>query len=191
LEPKSNPLSKQTEEHRESFRIDDALSFRLHKLEAYESSPHPDETIDDLAELFGTALPDKDLNPFIWKLLVHFDKKLDLILERLPIDLMKARTQSVNLSATGMRIKVKKKFNLQEMVKIKMLLPTLPAKEVVITGQVVRMHPVREGEYELALRFHDLSDELREEIVQHTLKQQRKTLLTQKQQRGKDDITKG
>lgn len=187
---KSDRLNNELEDQRESFRIDDVLSFMIYKLEDPEFSPS-DATLENLKSLLTSALPDKDIHPLIWKLVFHFNKKLDLILERLPIDLVKVEPQPVNLSAYGMRIKVKKKYDLKDKVKIKMLLPDLPPKEVVVTGTVVRTVPVGEGEYELALCFQDLSAEMRDEIVQHALKQQRKFLLEKKQKRGIDDFNKG
>jgi hypothetical protein len=190
LEPKSDQVNNQVEDQRESFRIEDSLSFMVYTLEGRESSPS-DEAVGDLEGLLKAALPYKDIDPLIWKLLIHIDKKLDLILERLPIDLMKIEPRPVNLSADGMRIKVRKKYDLTEKVKIKMLLPDLPPKEVIATGTVVRIVPVGEGVYELALHFSDLNEEVREEIVQHALKQQRKSLSVQKQKRGLDELNQG
>jgi hypothetical protein len=169
LEFKSVPIKNEGEDQRESFRIDDVLPFMLYRL--VEQGPIPSgEVIDDLESLLQSSLSDKDINPVVRKVLIHFDKKLNLILERLPIDLVKVGPQPINLGADGMRIKVKKKFDLQEKVNIKLLLPDLPPKEVIVTGTVVRIRPAGVGEYEVALQFNDLSEDARDEIVQHALK---------------------
>lgn len=171
-------------ERRESFRIDDDLSLVFYKLDKPEASA--DETaVPEIEALLRTPQPD-NIEPAVWKLLVHLHKKLDLILERMPMDLFKIDTQPVNLSATGLRIKTRKNFELEERVKIRMLLPTLPAKEIVLKGQVVRITPNNDGIHELALRFEDVNEEIQKEIIQHTLKQQRKELSLQREpKRGK------
>jgi hypothetical protein len=190
LEPKSEQFKEPVKDQRESFRIEDALSLMLYKLEDPESSP-PEKTPDDLEGLRESVLSNQDIDPLIRKLLVHLDKKLDLILERLPIDLVKVEPQPVNLSSGGMRLKVRKKYELKEKVTVKMLLPDLPPREVIVTGTVVRIGPAAGGEYELALHFHDLSEEVRDEIIQHALKQQRKALSARKQKGGTDDFNQG
>jgi hypothetical protein len=166
-------------ERRESFRIDDDLSVILYKLDNPETSPDPETTLSDIEDLLTTTQPANI--EFLCKLMVHLHKKLDLILERMPMDLLKMVTQPVNLSATGLRTKVKKNFEMNERVKIRMLLPTLPAKEVVLYGRVVRISPQQDGNHELALQFEDVNQDIQNEIVQHTLKQQRKTFLNQKE----------
>jgi len=171
---------------RESFRIDDSLPVLIHKLEDKDSSAPLDSALEDLKELSGQALPEDGINPYLWKMLVNLHRKLDLVLERLPVDLMKNQPQPVNLSSTGMRVRVKKKFNLEDEVKIKMLLPTVPVKEILFSGKVVRIKALEDGEYEVALHFHNLDDEVREEIIQYSLKQQRKIIMAQREKRGKD-----
>src|SRR4030043_69809 len=107
--------------------------------------------------------------------------------DALPVVIMRIKDQPVNLSSTGMKIKVKKDFNLDEKVRIKMLLSSLPVKEITIAGKIVRVTALAEGEYEVALHFQDLDEEVRNEIIQYTLNQQRKAILAQRQQKGTDE----
>jgi hypothetical protein len=176
------PSEEPGEERRESFRIDDDLSVVLYKLDKPETFPDPEKGVSDRDDLL-TATQPVNMDS-LWKLLVLLHKKLDWILERMPMDLLKIMTQPVNLSATGLRTKVKEKFEMNERVKIRMLLPTFPAKEVVLCGRVVRISPQQDGDHELALQFEDVTQEIQNEIVQHTLKQQRKTFLNQKEPKG-------
>ena len=105
-----------------------------------------------------SALEKENISPYLWKMLVNLDRKLDRVLERIPVDLLKTKSQPVNLSSTGMKVKGKKEFRPRRTVRIKMLLPTLPVKEMVMTGKVVRIEALADGEYEVALHFHDLDD---------------------------------
>jgi hypothetical protein len=177
--PKTAPSEEQGGERRDYFRIDDDLSIILYKLESAAEVPGPEGSFDETG---GPLTLDHPVElDSLWKLMVHLNKKLDLILERMPLDLLKMESQPVNLSATGLRTTVRKRYELNERVKVRMLLPTLPAKEVVLCGRVVRISPHQNGNCELAVQFEDVSQDIQNEIVQHTLKHQRKSLIRQKE----------
>jgi len=185
---KIHPMKHSGRDQRESFRIHDALPVIIRKIEDDEFSLSMEPVIEDLKELSPSAFEKENINPYLWKMLVNLNKKLDWILERLPIDLIKTKSQPINLSSTGMMIKVKNKFNIDERIRIKMLLPTLPVKEIVMEGQVVRVTASAEGDYEVAFHFLGLDEEAKNEIVHYTLNQQRKAIIAKRQQRGKDEI---
>ncbi len=152
--------------------------------------PTAETLMDDPEEINPLALEKENIPPRLWKMLVNLNRKLDQVLERIPVDLLKTKSQPINLSSTGMKVKVKKNFDLDEPVRIKMLLPTLPVKELVIAGKVVRVKALADGEYEVALHFHELDDTVRDEIIHYTLNQQRKTIAAQRQKRGHDESSK-
>jgi hypothetical protein len=181
-ELKDGLTAEQDQDRRDSFRIDDDLSVAIYKIENLETQD-PEGWGREIETLL-TMSPPATVDPAVWSLLIHLYKKLDVILERLPVDLLKSQTQLVNLSGTGLRIKVKKKFEVEEKVKVKMLLPTLPAKEVVLNARVVRVTPEQDGGFELSLQYEDLSAEIQNEIIQYTLRQQRKNICAQRNQRG-------
>jgi len=189
MEPQPKYLKEPGENKREAFRIDDSLPIIIQKVEELDFPPFLDSGLEDLEELSQLALQEGGINPHLWKMLVSLHKKMDWVLERLPVDLMKVKTRPINLSATGMRVQVNKPYNLGEEVKVKILLPTLPVSEIIIVGMVIRVTALEAGHYELALEFQELDDEVREELIQYSLKQQRKALLAQKQQRGKNGPT--
>lgn len=188
METKNTQTEK---DHRESFRVNDYLAVIIHKTVDQEALPSLEPDIDIFEEIPPPVISMEGINPYLWKMMDNLHKKLDLILERLPIDLMKINAQPVNLSSTGIKVKVKKQFNLGEEVKIKLLLPTLPVKEFLLFGKVNRVLTCENGEYEVAFQFHNVDDEVREEIIQYNLKQQRKAILAQRQQRGKDESLHG
>jgi hypothetical protein len=187
METQPGYLKETDEDRREAFRIDDSLPVIIRKIEDSESSQILESDQEDLKELSQLALQDGGINPTLWKMLVTLHKKMDRILERLPVDLLKVKTQPINLSATGMKIQVNKKFNLDEEVRIKILLPTLPISEIIIVGRVIRIKALEDGHYELGLEFQELDEEVREELIQYSLKQQRKALLAQRQKRGNNE----
>jgi len=175
---KTAPEEEQSGERREFFRIDDDLSIILYKLEPADDVPLSEESSDETGGPITSDHP-VDLDS-LWKLMVHLNKKLDFILERMPLDLLKMEPKPVNLSPTGLRTTVSKKFELSERVKVRMLLPTLPAKEVVLCGRVIRINPHQNGNCELAVQFEDVTQDIQNEIVQHIFKQQRKSMVRQK-----------
>jgi len=185
---KTHPMKHSEGDQRESFRIHDALPVIIRKIEDDEFSLSMEPVIEDLEELSPSAFQKENIYPYLWKMLVNLNKKLNWVLERLPIDLIKTKSQPINLSSTGMMIKVKNNFNLDERVRIKMLLPTLPVKEIVIDGKVVRVKASADGEYEVGLHFLDLEEEVKDEIIHYTLNQQRKAIVAKRQQRGKDEL---
>jgi hypothetical protein len=190
MPPKTDPLKPAQGEQRESFRINDTLPIIIRKIEDDEDFPVTDMFMVNPEEIIPSALEKENISPMLWKMLVHINEKLDRVLERIPVDLLKTKSQPINLSSTGMKVKVKKNFGLDEPVRIKMLLPTLPVKELVIAGKVVRVEALTDGDYEVALHFSELDDTVRNEIIHYTLNQQRKTIAAQRQKRGHDESSK-
>ena len=167
------------EDRRNSFRVDDALPVILCRIEDDESMPF-ESTAEELEKISQEDLQKELLSPLVWKMLTHLNQKLDLILEKLPVDLSKMKSQPVNLSTTGIRVVDKKKYNLQDEIRVRLLLPSVPVKELVVSGKVIRVQSRENGTYEIALQFQDLDEEIKDEIIQYTFKQQRRFIATRK-----------
>jgi hypothetical protein len=178
-------------ERRESFRINDTLPLIIRKIEEDTPFPEPERRVDDPQALSPAVLEKENISPILWKMLVRLDRKLDRVLEKIPVDLLNTKAQPVNLSSTGMKIKVKKRLSPDESVRIKMLLPTLPVRELDVIGQVVRIESLPGGDFEVALHFLEMDDNVRDEIILYTINQQRKTIAAQRQKRGHDESDKG
>lgn len=187
---KPDPSKSTREEKRESFRINDTLAVIVRKIEGVTGFSETETLADDPSEIDPSVLKNENISPVLWKMLVHINRKLDRVLEKIPEDLLSTKPQPINLSSTGMKVKVKRKFGLDEPVKIKLLLPTLPVKEVVIEGKVVWMETLTDGEYEVGLHFQELDDTVKDEIIHYTLNQQRKFIAAQRQKRGQDESDK-
>ncbi len=167
-------------ERRQAFRVDDSLPLIIRPIaEGIESSCRS-AMAEPPEEIPLEILEREKIPPALWKMLTAIHRKLDNILERLPVDILQIPPQPVNLSPTGMRLKVQKEFHLEDRVRIKMLLPTLPVKEIVLEGKVVRAEALSTGEYEVALQFEELAEEIKNVILQYTLNRQRQELLAKR-----------
>lgn len=187
MPPKTDPLKTARVEKRESFRINDTLAVIIGKIEEDPCLSEPEILFDDPTEIAASVLEKEKISPRLWEMLIHLNRKLDRILEIIPVDLFKTKPKPVNLSSTGMKVKVNKPFGLDEPVRIKLLLPTLPVKELVVEGKVVWIRALTDKTYEVGLHFHELDDRVKEEIVHYTLNQQRKIIAAQKLKRGQDE----
>lgn len=139
-------------------------------------------------EVSDVDISDETINPQLWKILVDINTKLGLVLKKLELEsegLIKAEDIPVNISASGMRFKMKERVALGDIIEIRMLLPTYPPVGILTYGNVVEARDLGNGEYEVASRFSDLDDEVRDEIIQYTLNRQREILRKQKQQLDK------
>jgi hypothetical protein len=185
---KQNPERSKVikEDQREAFRVDDSLSVMLCQVEDHESPSTWESELEDLKGLSPSALQGENSIPYLWKMLCNINKKLDWILEKLPVDLARIKTRAVNLSSSGMRITDRKNFQVAQEIRIKILLPTFPAREVLIPGKVVRVRDLKKGEYEVALHFQNLDEGVKSEIIQYILKRQRMVISAQRDQRKKE-----
>lgn len=119
---------------------------------------------------------DEAVSPRLWKMLTDINAKLGLVLERLNIEsegLTKAERIAVNISASGIRLGVKQILEMGDLAEVKMLLPANPAVGIVAHGKVVRVERSASGVMVVSLHFIDLTEEVRDAIIQYTMKRQR------------------
>lgn len=126
---------------------------------------------------------DETVSPRVWKMLVDINAKLEMILEKLNLEsegLTRAESIPVNISASGIRFFLDHPVEIGSMCELKMLLPVYPPVGVLAYGVVVRVEAPVGGKYETSLRFIDLVDEVRDIIIQYTLKRQREIIRRQR-----------
>lgn len=167
-------LKRLWDEKRESFRVDDVFPLLYSKVDR----DMPLRRSGFLAAWFPETPegnePDRTVTPALWKMLTTLNSKLNLILERLHLGdegLLKAENRQVNMSASGMRFRVKEKIDIGDILEVKLLLP--PAMPLLIHGKVVRMSESADGDYNVALHFIDVDDEIQDRIVYYALNRQR------------------
>ena len=174
-------------EKREYFRVEDIFPLITKKIcnnSTYRKSRVFSGFSQDVASL---DLPDESIHPQLWKMLVDITTKLSLVLERLLLEsegLIKAENKEVNVSAAGIRYTTREKSEIGDVIEVKMLLPSYPPVGILTYGDVMRVLDLGNGEYEIALRFIDMDDEVRDELIQYTLKRQRELIRKQRGQRG-------
>ena len=167
------------------FRVDDIFPV-MHRVVSGDA-PRPESRI---FSGFGIALdeldvPDESISPRIWKMLVDINAKLGLILERLNLEsegLTRAEGIPVNISASGIRFYLDHKLELGTVLELKMLLPVYPPVGILTYGVVVRVEDPDDGGYATSVSFADLVDEVRDVIIQYTLKRQREIIRRQRDQ---------
>jgi len=174
-------------EKREYFRVDDLFPLITKKVCSTSACRKSRVFSGFSQDVPSMDLPDESIHPQLWKMLVDITTKLSLVLERLLLEsegLIKAENKEVNLSAAGMRYTTKEKSEIGDIIEVKMLLPTYPPVGILTYGDVMRVLDLKNGEYEIALRFTDMDDEVRDEVIQYTLKCQRELIRKQRGQRG-------
>jgi len=158
------------------FRVDDVFPVLYRQvnrsarmLESKIFSGYAAETIDE-------DVQDETVNPRLWKLLNNMNVKLGMILERLNLEsegLTKAESVPVNISASGIRFELDRKYGIEDIFELKMLLPTYPPVGILTHGKVVRVEEADSGRFETSLHFINLGDDVRDVIIQYTLRRQR------------------
>jgi hypothetical protein len=128
-------------------------------------------------------VPDETISPKVWKMLVDINAKLEMVLEKLNLEregLTHAESIPVNISASGIRFILDHPAEIGSVFELKMLLPVYPPVGVLAHGVVVRVGTADDGGHETSLRFTDLVDEVRDVIIQYTLKRQREIIRRQR-----------
>ncbi len=162
------------------FRVDDVFPLKVRRIERGCSSrfisfypPTRQTTVP------ATEYEENDLIP----LLREINGKLDFLINTLVLKeegLMLEEGVAVNISAAGMRFVQEEMVEQGDILEIKMVLPAYPPLAILVCGEVVCVR--EEGKaYVTAVKFIEMTDEVREEIIQYTLRRQREII---KRQRG-------
>lgn len=164
------------------FRVDDVFPVLCRKA---TGSPLPESRLFTGfgGEFTEMETPDETVSPRLWKMLTDMNAKLNQVLERLNLEregIAGARSVPVNISASGVRLALPDRPGLGDVMELKMLLPVYPPVGVFAHGAVVRVEEADQGMYRCSLHFLDLSDEVRDAIIQYTLKRQRDMMRKQR-----------
>jgi hypothetical protein len=174
-------------EKREYFRVDDIFPLITKKVRSNFTCRKSRIFSGFSQEVHAMDLPDDSIHPQLWKMLVDISAKLSLVLERLLLEsegMTKAENKKVNVSAAGIRFSTEEKIEVGDVIEVKMLLPACPPVGILTYGDVTRVLDLGNGEYEVALQFTDMDDEVRDELIQYALKRQREIIRKQREQRG-------
>ncbi|MCG6551100.1 MAG: PilZ domain-containing protein [Candidatus Magnetominusculus sp. LBB02] len=181
-------------EHRDFFRVDDCLSIvikKINSVSAHKKSKIISEFGKEMSDLrsYAVDIPDENVSPVLWKMLLDIDMKLGLILDKLSLEkegLADAEEREVNISASGVRLAYPHKFDEGDLVEVKMLLPSSPPVGLIVYGKVVMVACMEQSDCELSINFINIEEDVRDEIIRYTLNRQREILRKQRDHLYKD-----
>jgi len=187
---------KSKEEHRSYFRIDDVIPLVaipvhlddvknediLKRITSSKAITMPNlhgSAASDADESAITTHYEKAENKKIYDEILDIKSKLDYIINHFIMEkegFANPEKKYVNISASGIRFTVNHAVNVNDVMEIKLLLPTYPPVAVFAYGEVKRVHALGNNKYEVAIEYVNMSDSVRNEIIQYTICHQRETL---------------
>lgn len=195
---------KETEnEHREYFRIDDVIPLvaipvhlddvenkeLLEKMMSSKAIPvagmHGSPATDDVESAITTRY-EKSESDKLMDEISDIKAKLDYIINHFIMEkegLGNPEKKYVNISASGIRFTVDHPVKINDVMEVKLLLPTYPPVAVFAYGEVKRVRDIGNGKHEVAIEYVNMSESVRNEIIQYTLSYQRETIKKHKESR--------
>ena len=91
--------------------------------------------------------------------------------------------EPLNISGSGMSLMTQEPFNIGDILEIRMVLQTYPAKILYLYGDIVRTEatPQKVGRYVVSVKFRGMNDDVRNEIMKFDFKKHRKKLIAFKE----------
>ncbi len=130
----------------------------------------------DWEEFFDELEPKSEDNVELYELLFDINQKLNMLLrhmtEKSGFNLPQAR--QVSISGGGMRFVCQDLFKAGDKLTLKAFLPTC-AHVVKLNCEAVRVDRIKDG-YEVAVKYLDMDDGIREKIIKYIFAKQRKLL---------------
>jgi len=184
--------SKKDEERRRHFRIDDVISVVANPIHIdKEKSEEFTKTVASSRTFSltesqnmdpgddGNGLPRDPDTKKLYGMMTEMNAKLDFIINQYMLEkegLNKPEKKFVNISASGIRFTVDYAVKAGEIMDIKLLLPTYPPVAVFAYGEVKRAVPLEDGNYDIALEYLNMSESVKNEIIQYAFTQQRESI---------------
>ena len=173
-------------ERRNYFRVNDVLPIVAKKIESLAGKKS--RVLSGYFSGLGTLSCVEDItnglwNPKLVKMLSDMNSKLDLILDRLFGDTEEtasAEAKEVTLSVSGMCFITQNKFDLGDLMEVKIFLPIHPPVWIVIYGNITRSDEVDNCGHEIAIQFNEIEDEVRDILSYYTIKRQRELIMKQR-----------
>jgi hypothetical protein len=184
--------SKKDEERRRHFRIDDVISVVANPVHIDEEKSQEFAKTVASSKAFSltenqhvdivddeSVLPKDPDNKKLFDMMTEVKAKLDFIINQFMLEkegLNKPEKKFVNISASGIRFTVDYAVKEGEIMDIKLLLPTYPPVAVLAYGEVKRAVPLDDGKYDIALEYLNMSESVKNEIIQYAFAQQRESI---------------
>ena len=122
----------------------------------------------------------------LYNMVAEIRTKLDFVINHLLLDkegLLSAPKKNVNLSAAGIKLIVDVPVNVNDIVEVKMILPATPPVAVFAYGEIKRARPLADGRTDIAIKYINMDDSVREEIIRYALSSQREIIRKKREAR--------
>ena len=174
-------------ENREYFRVKDVIPVVARKVHQEEepgirSTVIPGSSIYQNAATVSFDDGEANIDSRVLNILAEMNTKLNLILEKSTIEsegFNKAANKKVDLSEGGIRFNVNQKYEVGDLIEVKLLLSRLPLIGLIVYGRVSRVSKIGQEEYEIGVVFLDIEDDVKEMLWRYILDRQRATLRKQ------------
>ena len=184
--------SKKDAERRRHFRVDDVISVVANPIHVDEKKSEEFAKAINTSRAFSlmespnvnavedeSVLPKDPDNKKLYEMMIELKSKVDFIINQFMLEkegLNEPERKFVNISASGIRFTVDYAIKEGEIMDIKLLLPTYPPVAVFAYGKVKRVVPLEDGKYDIALEYLNMSDSVKNEIIQYAFAQQRESI---------------
>lgn len=184
--------SKKDAERRRHFRVDDVISVVANPIHVDEKKSEEFAKAINTSRAFSlmespnvnavedeSVLPKDPDNKKLYEMMIELKSKVDFIINQFMLEkegLNEPERKFVNISASGIRFTVDYAIKEGEIMDIKLLLPTYPPVAVFAYGKVKRVVPMEDGKYDIALEYLNMSDSVKNEIIQYAFAQQRESI---------------
>jgi hypothetical protein len=112
------------------------------------------------------------------------NSKLDAIIEVLSLQSREhsiMRLQNVNISAGGICVAHEEDFAPEELLEIRLVLPSVPYAVMYVYGLVVKSQPIDDGSI-TSIEYTEIDEDIREQIAKFVFERQREILRKKKRQ---------
>lgn len=153
-------------------RVNTYMPFDVRLLLPAEHGLKPRISHDDIV-VDSLRLPElKDKNLSAW--LNAINTKLDMLLLSHEENFIKVNFKPLNISASGMSFTSKKKFEIGDLLEIKIVLHVDPHKILYLVAKVLRVEQLsfKLNNYKIAVKFLDMTDEIKNELLKYDFSRQ-------------------
>jgi len=188
-------------EKREYFRIDDVISVVVNPVSSYKkkdsqflksATSSKAFSLMGPAESSGTHTEASDFmrseQGELYQMIAEIKTKLDFLINHFILDkegLLSSEKALVNISASGLRFVTTHAVEVNDIVEVKLLLPTFPPVAVFGYGEVKRVDPLGDDKYEIAVEYLNMDESVRNEIIKYTISHQRESIMRMRQDGSK------
>jgi hypothetical protein len=186
----TSEYAKKEEENRNFFRVDDIIAVvanpvdsRIREEVQKKSVCSKAFSVDDSTDVptgntGGNGYENPEYNK-LHDMMIEIRSKLDFVINHYLLEkegLTTNEKKLVNISASGIRFTVQNPVKVNDIMEIKLLLPTYPPVAVLAYGEVKRVRKIDDDQYEIALEYMNMGESVKNEIIQYTLCHQRETI---------------